>query len=106
MLTYHIAEGQVEIVTLDSAESNQGVGTALISETLSLARSSNYRRIWLITTNDNTAALRFYQKQGFHIAAIHQDAVNESRNIKPEIPITGLDGIPIRDEIELEYILT
>jgi len=106
LLTYHIAEGQVEIVTLDSLETNQGVGTALISETLSFARSSNYRRVWLITTNDNTPALHFYQKRGFHIAAIHQDAVAESRKIKPEIPLHGLDGIPIRDEIELQYILT
>ena len=106
LLTYHIADGQVEIITLDSLASNQGVGTALISETLSFARFSNYRRIWLITTNDNTPALRFYQKKGFHIAAIHQDAVEESRKLKPEIPLVGLDGIPIRDEIELQYILT
>jgi hypothetical protein len=28
-------------------------------------------------------------------------AVTEARKIKPEIPATGLGGIPVRDEIEL-----
>jgi ribosomal protein S18 acetylase RimI-like enzyme len=106
LLTCHAADGEIEIITLDSLESNQGVGTALISECLRLARSSNCRRVWLITTNDNTPALRFYQKKGFLIASIHKEAVAESRKIKPEIPLVGLDGIPIRDEIELEYLLT
>ena len=106
LLTYHSAEGEFEIITLDSIEPNRGVGTALITECLNLARSSRCTRVWLITTNDNTPALRFYQKRGFHIAAIHQDALDESRKIKPEIPLIGMDGIPIRDEIELECILT
>ena len=105
LLTYRIAERQVEIVTLDSLESKQGGGTALISKCLNFARSMNYSRVWLITTNDNTPALRFYQNRGFQIAAIHPGAVEQSRKIKPEIPNMGLDGIPIRDEIELQYML-
>lgn len=31
--------------------------------------------------------------------------LEEYRKIKPEIPLTGEDGIPIRDEIELEMKL-
>jgi len=31
--------------------------------------------------------------------------VDEARRIKPQIPLIGLDGIPIHDEIELEMIL-
>jgi hypothetical protein len=49
-------------------------------------------------------ALRFYQKQGFMIAALHRNAIAASRRLKPEIPEIGFDGIPIRDEIELEII--
>jgi ribosomal protein S18 acetylase RimI-like enzyme len=75
-------------------------------EAIQLARQVNYRRIWLVTTNDNTPALRFYQKKGFIIIRIFANALQESHRLKPEIPLTGLDGIPIRDEIELEYILT
>jgi len=56
-------------------------------------------------TNDNTHALRFYQKQGFHLHALRVNALAESRKLKPEIPEVGNDGIPLRDEIELSMWL-
>ena len=61
--------------------------------------------MWLITTNDNLNALRFYQKRGFELVAVHRHAVDESRKIKPEIPLVGENGIPIRDELGLELAL-
>ncbi|MCX7683479.1 MAG: GNAT family N-acetyltransferase [Anaerolineae bacterium] len=60
------------------------------------------RRVWLVTTNDNLNALRCYQKRGCVLVAVHQNAVEEARKLKPTIPQTGYEGIPIRDEIELE----
>jgi len=36
---------------------------------------------------------------------VHRDAVAAARALKPEIPLIGDDGIPIRDEIELELTL-
>jgi hypothetical protein len=51
------------------------------------------------------AALRFYQKKGFVLVALYPNAIEESRRLKPEIPLLGNDGIPIRDEIEFELIL-
>jgi len=105
LLTYSICNGDIEIVTLDSLVKNIGVGTALISQVRSLAEHAACHRLWLVTTNDNTPALRFYQKKGFHLVAVHQNALDYSRTIRPEIPLIGLDGIPIRDEIELEMIL-
>lgn len=62
-------------------------------------------RLWLITTNDNMEALRFYQKRGFILSALYPNALEESRKLKPEIPEVGLEGIPLRDEIELEFKL-
>ena len=59
----------------------------------------------LITTNDNLSALRFYQKRSFDMVRLYLNAVEEARKIKPEIPLTGNDGIPIRHEIELEMKL-
>ncbi len=50
-------------------------------------------------------ALRFYQKRGFVLVAVHRDAVAAARALKPEIPLIGEDGIPIRDELELELAL-
>jgi Acetyltransferase (GNAT) family len=60
-------------------------------------------RLWLVTTNDNVDALRFYQRHGFRLAAVHRGAVDDSRGrLKPEIPVVGAYGMPLRDEIELE----
>jgi GNAT superfamily N-acetyltransferase len=105
LLTYHIDGDACEIVSLDSQRAGQGIGTALIVAAKDAAWQAGCRRLWLITTNDNTCALRFYQKRGFLLAALHRDAVAASRAIKPEIPVFGNDGIPIRDEIELEMSL-
>jgi hypothetical protein len=40
------------------------------------------------------------------ISTIHRFAVEKARKVKPEIPLIGNDGIPIRDEIELEKGVT
>jgi hypothetical protein len=50
-------------------------------------------------------ALRFYQKRGFVLVAVHRNALEQSRKLKPEIPLIGDDEIPLRDEIELEMML-
>ena len=94
-----------EVVTLDSLRPGRGIGTALIEAVKSAASAAGCRRLWLITTNDNLHALGFYQKRGFRLVAVHPGAVDAARRLKPEIPLNGNDGIPIRDEIELEIVL-
>jgi GNAT superfamily N-acetyltransferase len=105
VVTYIIQGDQCEIISLDSLEEGRGIGTALIKAVMQEAQSRSCRRLFLSTTNDNLHALRFYQKRGFELAAIRRGAVNESRKIKPGIPFFGEDGIPLRDEIELEISL-
>jgi GNAT superfamily N-acetyltransferase len=105
LITYHVAGAACEIVTLDSLVEGQGVGTALIDAVVNEARRLGCRRVWLITTNDNLHALRFYQKRGFRIVAVHRGAVDRARQIKSSIPLIGNDGIPLHDEIELELML-
>ena len=105
LLTYQISKGECEIVTLDSLKSGGGIGTALIEKMIRSAHEKNCSRVWLITTNDNLNALRFYQKRGFSLAKLFPGEVNRSRILKPSIPLLGEDGIPIRDEIELELYL-
>jgi len=102
LLTYQVAHGDCQVITVDSLVEGHGIGTALLETVLALAHSKGCRRVWLITTNDNTAAIRFYQQRGFELVTIHRKAVNESRKLKPSIPERGIGGIPIRDEIELE----
>ncbi len=105
LITYQLAGAACEIVTLDSIRQGVGVGMALIEAVVAEARRIGCARVWLITTNDNLHALRFYQKRGFRLVAVHRDAVDRARQIKPEIPLVGNDGIPLHDEIELELIL-
>jgi DNA-3-methyladenine glycosylase I len=105
LVTYRFESGQCEVVSLDSLVERQGIGTALIAAVQRAAREAGCARLWLITTNDNLRALRFYQKRGFTLAALHRNALDVSRRLKPEIPLTGDDGIPLRDEIELELPL-
>lgn len=57
----------------------------------------------MITTNDNLDALRFYQRRGFRLVALHAGAVDAARaTLKPSIAEVGDHGIPIRDELVLE----
>ncbi len=53
----------------------------------------------------NLSALRFYQKRGFRIVKVNIGAVDRARQQKPEIPEIGDQGIHIRDEIEMEFLL-
>jgi GNAT superfamily N-acetyltransferase len=105
LITYHIQGDECEIITLDSLLPSRGVGTRLIDEVKRVAQAVGCHRIWLITTNDNVEAVHFYMNRGFTLRAIHKNAVEKAREIKPEIPHLGPSGIPIRDEVELEMIL-
>lgn len=105
LITYHLEGDSCEVVTINSTKPNLGIGNALIEAVKEVAREANCKRLWLITTNDNLTALGFYQKRGFVITAIHPQAITHARELKSEIPLFGDNGIPIRDEIELELIL-
>jgi GNAT superfamily N-acetyltransferase len=105
ILTYRRGAGECEIVTLDSLAERLGVGSALIAAAQTEAEMSGCNRLWLVTTNDNLNAIRFYQKRGFRLCALHRNALEVSRRLKPEIPLLGNEGIPITDEIELELAL-
>jgi ribosomal protein S18 acetylase RimI-like enzyme len=105
LVTYRVVDGDCEIVTIDSVVEGRGVGTALLDAVTAEARKAGCGRVWLITTNDNLNALRFYQGRGFRLVAVHPNAVEESRRLKPQIAEVGSFGIPIRDELELELSL-
>ncbi len=102
LLTFFVKDGECEVTSLDSLRECQGVGSRLMDEAIQEARLRNCQRLFLITTNDNLNALGFYQKRGLRIVAVYPGAVNESRKRKPGIPLVGMHGIPLRDEIELE----
>lgn len=98
--------GAVELLTLHAEQSRRGIGTALIAAARTVARAIGAHRLWLITTNDNLDALRFYQRREFRLARVDAGAVDRAREtLKPTIPETGEFGIHIRDELELELVI-
>ena len=105
LITYRITDDEMEILSLDSLRKNKGIGTALLNKATLKAVEIGCTKITLITTNDNLSALRFYQKRGFDMVRLHRNALEQSRKIKPEIPLFGENGIPLKHEIELEIIL-
>lgn len=101
LVTYIMREEECEIISLDSIEEGRGIGSLLVRAVEEIAFEQGCMIITLLTTNDNLHALKFYQKRGYHLVEIIQNAVEQARAYKPEIPFIGNDGIPIRDEIRL-----
>jgi GNAT superfamily N-acetyltransferase len=105
LTTYELAGDECQIVTMHALRQWAGVGTKLLTATRDAAVRAGCRRLWLITTNDNLDALRFYQRRGMHLVAVHGDLRDVARRLKPQIPLIGNYGIPIRDELEIEMLL-
>ena len=105
LITYHFDGDDCEIVTLDSLREGIGIGIELINAVKQHAQNVGCKRLVLVTTNDNIYSLRFYQKRDFKLVSINIGAADRARAKKPEFPTIGYFGIPIHDEIELEYRL-
>jgi ribosomal protein S18 acetylase RimI-like enzyme len=104
LVTYRTEGAECELAFIGVLERHEGVGTTLLRALLQ--EVSQCARIWLVTTNDNLEALRFYQRRGFVLSALRREAVDESRrSLKPQISTVGEFGIPLRDELELELQL-
>ena len=73
-----------------------------IGQVILIAKSGGVSKVIVQTSNDNTHAFRFYQRRGFTIREIRLGALDAARQLKPSIPHTGEDEIPLRDEIEFE----
>jgi GNAT superfamily N-acetyltransferase len=95
----------MHIVAVNAFTELRGVGVALIDAMIAYGRENGMALLRATISNDNTVALRFYQRRGFHLSALHRGLYDAMRAMKPAIPVTGLDGIPMRDELELEFEL-
>jgi ribosomal protein S18 acetylase RimI-like enzyme len=100
-LAYHIDGDTIEVVTISAATRHAGAGTMLLDAAASLGSARGLHMLWLVTTNDNLDALRFYQRRGLRILDVRVGGVEVSRRVKPSIPRLGEYGIPMRDEIIL-----
>jgi hypothetical protein len=104
ILTYRLEDDSCEVALMAAVERHKGVGTALLDALQT--EVGDCERIWLVTTNDNLDALRFYQRRGFVLTVLRPGALDEvRRRLKPQISVVGEFGIPLRDELELELRL-
>ncbi|MEO8229315.1 MAG: GNAT family N-acetyltransferase [Chloroflexota bacterium] len=102
LLTYRLDVDAAELSSIVATPRRTGSGSALLAALVEAVRAAHLDWIWVVTTNDNVDALRFYQRRGFRIGEVRVGAVDRARKaLKPSIARLGEHGIPLRDEIEL-----
>jgi len=105
-LLFELRNDECEIMVLESITPNIGIATTLIERVIQTANANNAHKIVVRTTNDNTHALRFYQRRGFIMSEIRLNIMEAARMLKPTIPYHGMDGISMRDEITFALHIT
>ncbi len=101
----HVRDADLEVVAISTSTPRRGIGRALIKECVTRARERGCRRVWLVTTNNNTGAIAFYQHIGMDLCAYYRHGVQASRLLKPSIPLRNSTGAPIDHELESELVL-
>jgi GNAT superfamily N-acetyltransferase len=100
-ITYLLNAGECEVVTLNSVHERQGVGSALLAAAKAVAEGTS-ARLWLITTDENLNAIRFYEGRGMYVRTIHRDFVDRVQRFKAQVDEDRTeDGY--RDAIEFSY---
>lgn len=105
LVTWVAGGAEAEVVTLDAFPPGQGTGALLLDAAEDRLRRRGVERVWLLTTEDNLRAVRFYRRQGYRLVAVHRDAMDRVRAEKPFLGRAGQDGGPLRDLWELEKLL-
>lgn len=102
MVTWTIEGDAAEIVSLNAFERGHGYGRQALAEAERRLAGMGIARLWLITTNDNLQAIAVYLRAGWRLTAIHLDAMDAVRALKPGIPLIGENDLPLRDEWRFE----
>ena len=106
LVQYRKEDQAFEVVVLIASRRGVGIGRRLLDEMIALGRSTGCQRLWLVTTNDNTAAQGFYEHLGWHLKETRTGAISRYREaLKPAIAEFAADGTPIRDELVYELTL-
>jgi len=102
MVTWAIHGDAAEIVSLNAFEPGHGYGRQALAEAGRVLAAIGIARLWLVTTNDNLQAIAVYLRAGWRLTAVHLDAMDAVRALKPNIPHIGQNGLPLRDEWRFE----
>lgn len=99
----HANGGSAEIRAAAVAADVQGrgIGRALFEAAHASLASAGVGSVWLVTTNDNSPAIRLYESLGYRLVETRRGAIDDlRRTIKPSIPLIGHDGLEMHDELE------
>jgi len=102
LVSWWVDGERAEITSVHAEPPGSGTGTRIMDAAEEDLRRRRVKTAVLATTNDNARALNFYQKRGYRLVRVHLDAMDRVRAAKPGVPLTGRDGIPLRDMWELE----
>jgi GNAT superfamily N-acetyltransferase len=94
-----------EIVTLEALLPGQHIGGRLIDAAEQELRARGVKRIIVTTTNDNLRAQAFYQRRAYRLLRIERDGMERVRALKPGVPRTGNEGLPLLDMWEFEKVI-
>ena len=64
-----------ELVVLVTTYRGAGAGSALLEAVVEQAKREKWSRLWLVTSNDNTDAIRMYQRAGWDWVDFRRDAI-------------------------------
>ena len=91
-------EGEIELksMAVDPGLRGAGIGTRLVTNALAASRASGYTHMIVATAAADIGNLRFYQRRGFRLSSVEQDAFGPESGYAEGLAI---DGIPLRDRV-------
>ena len=105
LVTWAVEGERAEIVSIDALQPGRRIGARLMEAAEEELRRRGVLTLRVVTTNDNPRALSFYVRRGYRLLRLHPDAMDRVRALKPQVPLAGNDGIPLRDMWELQKAL-
>jgi GNAT superfamily N-acetyltransferase len=93
---------ELKSMAVSETRQGEGIGRDLIEAAVARCRGRNGHRLIVSTATADIGNLRFYQRQGFRMYRIVQDAVGPSTGYREG---TLVDGIPLRDQVFLHLDL-
>lgn len=70
----------IQFLALVPAVQSQGIGTAILNHIEQIARDHQQRNLWVVASEINHKAIRFYENFGFKKAGVLEDLVADGHN--------------------------
>jgi GNAT superfamily N-acetyltransferase len=92
------AAGEIELKSMAVVPDlrGSGVGTRLVNRAVDATKAGGYTRMIVATAAADIDNLRFYQRRGFRVSAVEQDAFGPHTGYPAGLTV---DGIPLRDRV-------